>query len=121
MLDHIGIHTHQLPLMKDFYETALAPLGYEKIFEHKDGAGFGQDGEISLWLVSTGHNGRGVNIALQSEDRLGVVRFYNAAMKIGATSNGGPGLRPELHPNFFAAFIVDPDGNNLSAICRHPE
>ncbi|MBY3417070.1 VOC family protein [Rhizobium laguerreae] len=121
MLDHVGIHTNQLPLMKGFYENALAPLGYEKIYEHEDGAGFGQNGEISLWIVSTGATGRGINIALQSEDRVGVVRFYNAAMAEGATSSGGPALRPQFHPDFFAAFVIDPDGNNLSAICRSPE
>jgi len=118
MIDHIGIPTRRLELMKTFYETALAPLGYEKVFEHEQGAGFGQDGEIALWIVATGSDSRGVNIALQSQDRVGVVQFYNAAMANGASSNGGPALRPEFHPDFFAAFVIDPDGNNLSAICR---
>ena len=118
MLDHIGLRTAQLDVLVRFYEAALAPLGYTKRFAWEGGAGFGRDGVNALWIHTSKTKPTGVHIALSGADRAAVDSFYSAALGAGAANNGKPGLRTDYHANYYAAFVTDPDGNNLEAVCH---
>lgn len=118
MIDHIGLRTQQFDALVHFYEASLAPLGYTKLFAWEDGAGFGRDDSARLWIGVSKAKSIGMHIALSAADRVAVDAFHDAALKAGATDNGKPGLRPNYHPNYYAAFVIDPDGNNLEAICH---
>ena len=118
MLDHIGIRTHQFDALVHFYEAALAPLGYSKLFAWEGGAGFGSNGAAALWLGASNTRPTGIHIALSAANHAAVDAFYRAALGAGAKDNGKPGLRAEYHANYYAAFVTDPDGNNLEAVCH---
>ena len=123
MLDHIGLRTKQLKAMFAFYEAVLAPLGFSKQKDFGVAAGFGKDGAHPLWIGQ----GEGdvaassVHLALTAESRSAVDEFYNAALANGGSDNGPPGLRPQYHENYYGAFVIDPDGNNLEAVCHKPQ
>jgi catechol 2,3-dioxygenase-like lactoylglutathione lyase family enzyme len=118
MLDHIGIRTKQLRALTEFYEAVLTPLGYSKLFATEQGSSFGAGSLPCLWIVEMDAPGKSVNIAMRSTTRAGVDAFYEASMASGAVSKGGPQIRGQYHPNHYAAFVVDPDGNNVSAVCH---
>lgn len=118
MLDHIGLRTTQFNALVRFYEAALVPLGYTKLFAWEGGAGFGRNGAAALWIGASKTKPSGIHIALSAEDRAAVEAFYGAALVAGATDNGKPGLRANYHANYYAAFVIDPDGNNLEAVCH---
>jgi catechol 2,3-dioxygenase-like lactoylglutathione lyase family enzyme len=118
MLDHIGIRTHQFDALVHFYEAALAPLGYSRLFAWEGGAGFGSKGSAALWIGATNTKATGIHIALSAANQAAVDAFHRAALGAGATDNGKPGLRAEYHANYYAAFVIDPDGNNLEAVCH---
>lgn len=119
MLDHIGLRTNQFDAVVHFYETTLAPLGYIKRFAWEGGAGFGRnDGSPALWIHASETKPSGIHIALTGADHSAVDAFYIAALGAGAINNGEPGLRKDYHPNYYAAFVIDPDGNNLEAVCH---
>lgn len=118
MLDHIGIRTSRVRELADFYEAVLSPLGYTKLFATEEGASFGTSRMPSIWIVGMDDGGKGVNIAVRSSTRAGVDAFYDASLASGAVSKGEPRVREKFHPNHYAAFVVDPDGNNLSAVCH---
>jgi catechol 2,3-dioxygenase-like lactoylglutathione lyase family enzyme len=121
MIDHIAITVSDFEASKQFYLAALAPLGYELIMEHGiSGGGFGKDGKPDFWIQSGQASGP-IHIALASADRTTVDQFYQVALQAGGRDNGGPGLRPEYHPGYYGAFVLDPDGNNLEAVCHFPE
>jgi catechol 2,3-dioxygenase-like lactoylglutathione lyase family enzyme len=128
MLDHIGVPVRDLARSKAFYEKALAPLGYGVVMELDpsvtNGAGFvgfGRPGKPQFW-ITTGKPLSGVlHVAFRSLDRAGVAAFHAAALAAGATDNGGPGLRPHYHPNYYGAFVFDPDGHNVEAVCHEAE
>lgn len=101
-----------------FYEASLAPLGYTKLFTWEGGAGFGRDGTAGLWIGTSETKSTGIHLALSGADRTTVDAFYTAALTAGATDNSKPGLRSNYHPNYCAAFVSDPDGNNLEAVCH---
>ena len=125
MLDHVGICSANLERSQDFYTKALAPLSIELLMEltaEQTGAnahaGFGRDGKPFFW-IGTGPRPSGpVHIAFVALRRFDVEAFYRAAMDAGGTDNGSPGLRPQYHPNYFGAFVLDPDGNNVEAVCH---
>ena len=121
MIDHIGLRTRQFVQMSAFYEAVLVPLGYRKLFTYAGGAGFGREGAPSLWVGDAEGTSAGIHIAIESATRAGVDAFYEAAMSIGARDNGAPGLRPDYSPDYYAAFVLDPDGNNIEAVCHRPE
>lgn len=121
MFDHIGLRTRQFVQMSAFYEAVLAPLGYRKLFTYEGGAGFGRQGAASLWIGEAERLTAGIHLAIVSATRASVDAFYEAAMTIGATDNGEPGLRPNYSPNYYAAYVLDPDGNNIEAVCHRPE
>ncbi len=130
MLDHMGFPTVDYEKSKAFYDKALAPLGIEVVMsvsaEETGGdafAGYGSDGKPDFW-VATGRPAGEImhlHVAFAAKDRATVDAFYAAAMAAGGRDNGGPGLRPHYHPNYYAAFVLDPDGNNIEAVCHKPE
>jgi catechol 2,3-dioxygenase-like lactoylglutathione lyase family enzyme len=127
MLDHIGFGVTDFVRSRAFYVRALAPLGItvlrEVTPEETGGdarAGFGAAGKMFFW-IGTGRalTGR-LHVAFAANDRATVDAFYRAAIEAGGTDNGPPGLRPLYHPNYYGAFVLDPDGHNVEAVCRQP-
>jgi catechol 2,3-dioxygenase-like lactoylglutathione lyase family enzyme len=118
MIDHIGLRTRHFTGLTAFYEKALAPLGYSKLMSFDGGAGFGRDGTPSLWIGESADEPSSVHLALQAASRDAVASFYRAALAAGAKDNGEPGLRPAYHASYYAAFVIDPDGNNIEAVCH---
>jgi catechol 2,3-dioxygenase-like lactoylglutathione lyase family enzyme len=126
MLDHVGFSVADYARSKAFYEKALAPLGYALVMEvaqaenDSPAAGFGANGKPDLWIGGEGGLNRHVHIAITAEDRAAVDAFYRAAVAAGGKDNGAPGLRPQYHPNYYGAFVRDPDGHNIEAVCHAP-
>jgi catechol 2,3-dioxygenase-like lactoylglutathione lyase family enzyme len=127
MLDHIGYSVTDIGKSKRFYVAALAPLSITVIMEvtaeqtGKDAhVGFGANGKPFFW-VGTGGRGRGaVHVAFTARSRAQVDAFYQAAMAAGGRDNGAPGVRAHYHSNYYGAFVLDPDGNNVEAVCHTP-
>ncbi|HVN63404.1 MAG TPA: VOC family protein [Candidatus Binataceae bacterium] len=120
MFDHMQFKVKDLPATRRFYTVALAPLGFGPPYEGDGVIGFGPKGAIALWLRQ-GNAGGPVHIAFAAKDRAAVRAFNAAAMAAGGQDNGGPGLRPNYAPNYYAAFVKDPDGNNIEAVCYREE
>jgi len=123
MFDHIGIAVADFATSHDFYARALAALGLQKLveFPKDDGgavAGFGAQGKPFFWLATNDKPKGGLHIAFAAESRAEVDEFYNAAIAAGARDNGAPGLRPHYHEHYYGAFVFDPDGNNIEAVCH---
>ena len=121
MLDHILISVSNYEASKAFYLAALAPLGYSIVMEHGPAGGFGVAGKPDFWIREAEPVKPQVHIAFASPDRRSVDAFHAAALRAGGKDNGAPGLRPDYHPNYYGAFIFDPDGNNIEAVCHKPE
>jgi catechol 2,3-dioxygenase-like lactoylglutathione lyase family enzyme len=122
MIDHVIVNVSEFQRSKAFYEAALAPLGYTLTTEWESGAGFAtRDGAPELWIRGGERPSGPVHVAIRSPNRSRVDAFYEAAMAAGAADNGPPGPRPHYHENYYAAFVYDPDGNNLEAVCHNPE
>jgi catechol 2,3-dioxygenase-like lactoylglutathione lyase family enzyme len=117
MLDHLTLKVRDLEKAKAFYTAALAPLGYAVMMEFGEFAGLGA-GKPDLWLRRDPDNVRPSHVALSARDRKAVDAFYAAAMAAGATDNGGPGVRTDYHPTYYAAFILDSDGHNVEVVCH---
>src|SRR5690242_2040597 len=110
MIDHISLNVRDLDASKKFYAAALAPLGYAVMMEFPGVAGLG-DGKPDFWLGARGEVGPATHIAFAAKDRATVEAFYRAAIAAGGKDNGGPGVRAQYHPNYYGAFVLDPDGN----------
>lgn len=121
MIDHIVIHVTHVEEAKEFYSMALAPLEYELLWDMKSWAGFGRDGKPDFLVQGGTKTTPGIHIAFGAESRAMVRTFYNAALAAGGKDNGPPGIRKDYHPNYYAAYILDPDGNNIEAVCHNPE
>jgi catechol 2,3-dioxygenase-like lactoylglutathione lyase family enzyme len=127
MLDHIVLNVSDFARSKAFYQAALAPLGASVIMEVTAeqtggyrGAGFGVRGKPTFW-IGNGDPTRGtLHIAFAADNRAAVDAFYRAAIEAGAKDNGPPGLRPHYHPDYYGAFVLDPDGHNIEAVCHRP-
>jgi catechol 2,3-dioxygenase-like lactoylglutathione lyase family enzyme len=124
MLDHIGVSVSDFATSRDFYAHALAALGLQKLMEYEDPdgrpqAGFGAGGKPFFWIGGSDRPRGGTHIAFEAESRAEVEEFYKAAIEAGGRDNGGPGLRPHYHENYYGAFVLDPDGNNIEAVCHH--
>lgn len=120
MIDHISIRVSNFKISKRFFEAALAPLGYKLVFEHDiSGAGFGRSGKPDFW-VKQGQPNPALHIAFASDDRAMVDAFHKEATVAGGRDNGVPGLRPEYHPEYYGAYVLDPDGHNIEAVCHNP-
>ncbi len=118
MYDHIGLKVKDLAASRRFYETALAPLGHV-LGSHDDSyAGIGPPGAPALWLYAAeGSTNTGTHLAFRAADHQAVDAFYQMGLKAGASDNCGPGPRADYSPTYFAAFLNDPDGNNVEAVC----
>lgn len=115
MIDHIGLHVRDLELSRRFYLAVLAPLGH---VQDESGTGFGPEGSPALWLHETkGKESSRTHVAFRASTREAVERFYRAGLESGGRDNGKPGLRTDYGPTYFAAFLIDPDGNNVEAVC----
>jgi len=128
MLDHIGIAASNFGEARRFYDAALHALGYSVMMEVTPeqsggyhGLGYGRDGKPSFWLGNSGPRGAGMHIAFVARDRAEVDAFYAAAIAAGGKDHGAPGLRAHYHPNYYGAFVLDPDGINVEAVCHLPE
>ena len=122
-LDHLGISTGDYDLSRAFYEKALAPLGIRPmlVFDNEGGrtTGFG-DTNPFLWIGDGGIVTGRLHIALSAGSREEVDAFYAAAIAAGGRDNGAPGLRPHYHPDYYGAYVLDPDGHNIEAVCHVP-
>ena len=121
MIDHITLHVSDYNKSKEFILAALAPLGYELFKERPNVGGFRVKDQVpDFWLAGFGV-GKSTHVAFAAPDRKTVDAFYNAALKAGAGDNGAPGIRKHYHENYYAAFVLDPDGNNVEAVCMKSE
>ena len=131
MIDHLGLACSDYARSRAFYERALAPLGLAVVMEVAraesggyEGCGFGENRKPEFWLGSSPGSSAGsrpVHVAFRAADRKTVAAFYAAAIAAGGRDNGAPGLRLHYHPNYYGAFVLDPDGHNIEAVCHHPE
>ncbi|HKQ46393.1 MAG TPA: VOC family protein [Rhizomicrobium sp.] len=126
MLDHVGIGVSDVARAKAFYDKALAPLGIALVMEvtaeqtgDQPACGFGSQGKPYFWFGGAGDIARS-HIAFVAQNRSAVDAFYKAALAAGGTDNGAPGLRPHYHENYYGAFVLDPDGHNIEAVCHLP-
>jgi catechol 2,3-dioxygenase-like lactoylglutathione lyase family enzyme len=117
MLDHIGIRAQDFPRLVEFYKAALAPIGYDVQMEFPGVAGMGTKGKPDFWLSGGDGAGNPTHVAFTCT-RAQVDAFHAAALSAGGTDNGPPGIRQDYHPNYYAAFILDPEGNNVEAVCH---
>lgn len=128
MLDHIGFAVSDYERSKAFYLAVLAPLGYGLVMEvsaEETGStaygGFGANQKPEFWIGGGGAAIQGrLHVAFAAADRKAVHAFHKTALAAGGRDNGPPGLRPEYHPNYYGAFVLDPDGHNIEAVCHAP-
>ncbi len=117
MYDHIGLKVKDLDASVRFYSAALGALGFELCSRDDSGAGFGPPGAPALWLYAVKKAAGGAHVAFRAPTRKAVDRFHAAGAGAGGRDNGAPGLRADYSPTYYAAFLVDPDGNNVEAVC----
>lgn len=135
VIDHLNIGVSDADRSKDFYAKVLEPLGLEHVLTIRpedaepsgeqakaNGTlhGFGVDHKPLFWILGNVRVGEGTHIAFTARTRAQVDAFYAAAITAGATDNGPPGIR-RYHPNYYGAFVLDPDGINIEAVCNAPE
>ena len=128
MIDHTGVLVSDFGRSKAFYLKALAPIGYALLLEFPaavtgsaDVAGFGEPPKPDFWVAGGGPSRPPTHIAFRVADRATVDAFYKTALAAGGRDNGAPGLRPHYHANYYGAFVLDPDGHNIEAVCHAPE
>lgn len=128
MIDHVGFAISDLEKSSAFYAAALAPLGISELMRvapEQTGAGtaigYGKDNKPFFWIGDNERVGQGTHIAFAVDSRAEVDAFHAAALAAGGTDHGAPGIRPHYHPNYYGAFVLDPDGQNIEAVCHRPE
>jgi catechol 2,3-dioxygenase-like lactoylglutathione lyase family enzyme len=117
MIDHVGIFVSVPEKSKAFYQAALAPLGIELMMSFGDNHGFGCDGKPFFWIGTRDQIGP-THVAFAVKSRELVDAFYAAAIAAGGKDNGAPGIREMYHPRYYGAFVLDPDGHNVEAVCH---
>jgi catechol 2,3-dioxygenase-like lactoylglutathione lyase family enzyme len=124
MIDHMTFRVSDLDRTVRFYSAALIPLGYAKLVDEDFGGGrvvgFGKDGKLDTWFVAAPEPTTGCHLAWHASSRAEVDAFYAGAMASGGKDNGVPGPRPHYHEHYYGAFVIDPDGNNVEAVCHEP-
>jgi catechol 2,3-dioxygenase-like lactoylglutathione lyase family enzyme len=120
VLDHVILNVRDFDRSKRFYSAALAPLGGEVIVEFPQYCGFGKDGKPWFFVAEREDGSAGTHVAFTSPDRATVDAFHAAAIEAGGTDNGAPGPR-SYHRSYYGAFVLDPDGNNIEAVCHRSE
>ena len=127
MLDHVSVVAADIARARAFYAAVLAPLGYGRVMDldhaGKTYTGYGPPNKPAFWIYGgysapTPHAGH--HLAFVAPDRPSVDAFHRAALALGGRDEGKPGLRPEYHPNYYAAFVFDPDGHKIEAVCHAP-
>ena len=121
MIDHIGLKVKDFKKSLAFYAKALAPIGYKVISEGSGYAGLGAGTSPVLWISQGEPPKPGVHLAFNSRKRAQVDRFHQEALKAGGKDNGKPGIRKDYHEHYYGAFALDPDGNNIEAVCHDPK
>lgn len=121
MFDHVVFGVSDYTASKAFYLKALEPLDVEVVVENQLGIELSADGKTSLCLFPTEETPARLHLAFRTKTRQQVDAFYRSALEAGGTDNGAPGLRPEYHTTYYAAFITDPDGHNIEVVCHEPE
>ena len=117
MLDHVSLNVSSAAQAKRFYSKALEPLGYTIFREYDGGFGIGEDGESSVWTQEAAIE-KPTHLSFRARDRTIVDAFYKAALAAGGKDNGKPGIREKYSSDYYAAFVLDPDGNNVEAVCH---
>ena len=122
MLDHLSIQCADVALSSQFYDAVLPALGAGRVLDFGSVIGYGVGGRASFWLgpVLDGGMNREIHVAFEAPDRATVRRFFAAAVDAGAEVLHEPRLWPEYDPDYYGAFVRDPDGNNVEAVCRAP-
>jgi catechol 2,3-dioxygenase-like lactoylglutathione lyase family enzyme len=118
MFDHIGLRTKRFKVLEAFYTKLLPALGIERLEKYPGGAGYGADLVPAFWIGESRKAPSSVHVAFSAKARKDVDGFHRKALKLGAKDNGKPGLRPDFGSNYYAAFVIDPDGNNIEAVCH---
>ncbi len=121
ILDHIGLAVRDFGRSSTFFRRALAPLGIETVLEGEGWAMLGKDGRPQFWFGLHGIPPGPIHIAFSAETREQVRAFHRAALAAGGRDNGAPGIRAKYHPNYYGAFVFDPDGHNIEAVCHKAE
>ena len=120
MIDHVVLYVSDLGRSRRFYEQALEPVGYGIVFEMEGLVAFGSEGQTRFAVRSGKEPNTTAHVAFQAEDRATVDGFHKAATAAGGTDEGPPGVREHYGPTYYAAFVGDPDGNNVEFVCRKP-
>ena len=127
MIDHTGLQVSNPEKSRNFYTNALAPLGYEMLMEipkeYTDGTtvlGYGVRPKADFWISEGTPNEPRIHVAFRAENHKQVDDFYKAALAAGGKDNGTPGPRPHYHKDYYGAFVLDPDGHNIEAVCHKP-
>lgn len=120
MIDHVILNVTDLGRSRRFYEKALAVFGYAVQACYPEAVGFGLEGKPDFWIVAREPVHHGVHVAFGSLDRETVRRFHEVSLSAGGRDNGAPGVREMYHPHYYGAFVLDPDGNNIEAVCHRP-
>ena len=120
MIDHVGLGVSDLEQSKAFYQQALGPLGYQLLMERSGSAGLGRNGKPDFWIHANRPLSGPTHVAIASPDRATVQAFHAAGLAAGGRDNGPPGPRPHYHQDYYGAFVLDPDGNNIEAVCHRP-
>jgi catechol 2,3-dioxygenase-like lactoylglutathione lyase family enzyme len=118
MIDHVILNVKDFKKSRKFYKAALAPIGYKIIWDIQQYVGFGDRKIAAFWIASRTPRHTKVHVAFNCRSRVVVDRFYDAAIKAGGRDNGAPGVRKHYHPSYYGAFVLDPDGNNIEAVCH---
>ena len=123
MIDHVSIQCRDVAASMAFYDVVLAPLGGARLMQFGEVAGYGVAPKPDFWLgpYQTGEGFRESHLAFSAPDRAAVHAFFEAARSAGAEVLHEPRLWPEYHPDYYGAFVRDPDGNNVEAVCHAPE
>ena len=121
MFDHVVFGVSDYAASKTFFLKALEPLGIAVVHERADGIELSSDGKVSLCLLQTEEKPAHLHLAFVAESRHQVEAFHRAALAAGGEDHGAPGLRPHYHANYYAAFVIGPDGHNIEVVCHKPE
>ena len=121
MIDHLSIAVSDYPRSRDFYQKVLATLNYGLVMEFGNNAGFGPPEKSGFWITENQETSPQGHVCFQAKTRAAVRSFYEAAMAEGAKSDFPPGIVEEYHPSYYAAFVFDPDGYKIEALCLHDE
>ena len=118
MIDHVMLRVRDYAASKRFYDALLGTLGYRMVMDFGDRGGYGDERKPYFWIGTSQNPHPRTHIAFMAKNRAAVDAFHAKALELGAKSDGAPGLRSHYHPNYYGAFVIDPDGHNIEAVCH---